>query len=322
MFGRNFSHSYVEMARTRKVKHNHSRRASRTRRHKYHQKAGGDWQSFCAACGKPLSNWVLDSDPFNLPDAQTIWMNTNIGFDRAHGLIVTLGADDMLGTCPITEEQTDEMNDILAQLDEEGNIDTINEFHILSEENEYIDPEHQIGGIVIHEACVRKLERLGLEVNFDLAERLYKRCGGTEYQGQEYDWEAALAANPNHYKSPLRSKSSANEFLFRCAQRGVRELYVAPIVQEELARRRRIVNSKRYANVTRKVNMPMNIKTKLGSYLSEESRPGNMVVPGPIQEYVAHAAAAMGGAGGAGAGPARNNNFSNNESNGGLNNVN
>ena len=95
------------MARTRKVKHNHSRRASRTRRHKYHQKAGGDWQSFCAACGKPLSNWVLDSDPFNLPDVQTIWMNTNIGFDRAHGLIVTLGADGMLGTCPITEEQTD-----------------------------------------------------------------------------------------------------------------------------------------------------------------------------------------------------------------------
>lgn len=310
------------MARTRKSKHTR-------RRIKYHQKAGGDWQSFCAACGKPLSNWVLDRDPFNLPDVQTIWMNANIGFDRAHGLIVTLGADDMLGTCPITEEQTDEMNDILAQLDEEGNIDAINEFHILSEENEDIDPEHQIGGIVIHEACVRKLERLGLEVNFDLAERLYKRCGGTEYQGQEYDWEAALAANPNHYKSPLRSKSSANEFLFRCAQRGVRELYVAPIVQEELARRRRIVNAKRYANVTRKMNKPTNIKTKIGSYLNvtANARPGNMFRPGPIQEFVepvAEGGAGGGGAGaGAGAAAARNNNFSNNESNGGGgNNVN
>lgn len=303
------------MARTRKVKHSR-------RRIKYHQKAGGDWQSFCAACGKPLSNWVLDRDPFNLPHEQTKWMNENIGFDRAHGLIVTLDADDMLGSCPVSEEQSDEMNDILADLDEQkdkdgNNIYNVSEFQILSETNEDIDPEHQIGGIVIHEACVKQLERLGLVVNFDLAQRLYDRCGGTEYQGQEYDWEAALAANPNHYKSPLRSKSSANEFLFRCAQRGVRELYVAPVVQEELARRRRIVNAKRYANVTRKLNKPMNVKAKIGSYLNvtANTRPGNVFRPGPIQEYVAP----EGGAGAA----ARNNNFSNNEGNGGnLNNVN
>jgi hypothetical protein len=219
--------------------------------------------------------------------------------------------------------QTDEMNDRLADLDGNNGHD-VSEFHIFSEINENNSPGHpenQIGGIIIHKASVRRLERDGVEVNFDLADRLYNHCRASEYQGQEYDWESALAANPNHYKSPLRSKSSANEFIFRCAKNGVRQLYDVPLVQEELARRRRIVNTKRYANVTRKVNMPMNIKTKLGSYLSEESRPGNMVVPGSIQEYVAPAAAALGGAGG-GAGPARNNNFSNNESNGGLNNVN
>ena len=307
------------MVSTRRAKKQNRTRRS-IRRHKYHQKAGGDWQSFCAACGKPLSNWILDRDPYNLPHDQTKWMNENIGFDRTHRLIINLNADDMMGACSVAEEQPDEMNDRLADL-EGNNGHDVREFHIMSEMNENNSPGHpenHIGGIVIHKACVRRLERDGVEVNFDLADRLYNHCHASEYQGQEYDWESALAANPNHYKSPLRSKSSANEFIFRCAKNGVRELYAVPLVQEELARRRRIVNTKRYANVTRKVNMPMNIKTKLGSYLSEESRPGNMVVPGPIQEYVAPAAAL----GGAGAGPARNNNFSNNESNGGINNVN
>lgn len=53
-------------------------------------------------------------------------------------------------------------------------------------------------------------------------------------------------------------------------------MYIGPFVHTELASRRRIVNAKPYANIT-------NIKTKLGSYLSVELRPGHRIVTGPIR---------------------------------------
>ena len=143
-----------------------------------------------------------------------------------------------------------------------------------------------------------------MRVTFDLIQKLNAGCAANkQYQGQEYDWEEALAANPNHHKSPIKSKSARHELLFGCA-RDVPEMMAASEVREEMARRRRVVNVKRFANVTRKMNLPLNIKTQIGSYLSapENIKAGDRVTPGNIVEFSAGAGAgappaALGGAG-------------------------
>ena len=290
-------------------KHRHVLRRSRSRRHTrrariYKQKAGGDWQSFCAACGKPLSNWALDREPYNKPAEETAWMNRNVGFDSEHALILELGEDDMLGTAVILEEQDGEMNDILAGMDEEGTID-ISNFNIQGDGVDF-DPETQIGGIVIHKACERQLKKSGLNVTFDLVQKLYAGCrANKQYQDQEYEWEAALAANPNHHKSPLKSKLAKHELLFGCA-RDVPEMMTATEVREEMERRRRVINLKRYTNRTRKINLPLNIKKQLGSYLAAPANrmAGNRYASGNIVDFEPAPAAAPAALGGAGNGRA------------------
>lgn len=301
-----------------------STRSRRTRRSRiYKQKAGGDWQSFCAACGKPLSNWSLDREPFNKPVAETAWMNRNVGFDSVNKLILELGADTMLGAAPILDDQEDEETDGILEwmaTEEGGEFDT-SEFHIEEEHVDY-DKEKELGGIVIHKACQRQLKRSGIRLTLELAEKLHAGCNANkQYQDQEYDWEAALAANPEHHLSPLRSESTRRELLFGCA-RDVPEMMAAKEVRAEMERRRRVVNVKRYTNVTRKMNkgefintnnaarrvslikrLPFNIKTQIGSYLGSprNRRAGNRIVAGNIVELDASAAAAppaaLGGAG-------------------------
>ena len=306
-------------------------RSRRTRRRTriYKQKAGGDWQSFCAACGKPLSNWALDREPYNKPVEETAWMNRSVGYDFKHTLIVELGADTMLGTAPILDDQHEETRGILDYMatEEGGNFD-ISEFHIEGDYFDY-DPESQLGGIAIHKDCERQLKRslegsgLALE---NLVEKLNAGCrANKQYQDQEYDWEAALAANTYHHRSPLRSKSARHELLFGCA-RDVPEMRAARQVREEMARRQRIVNAKRFANVTRKMNdpaafmtnnasqslrnavkrLPLAVKTQIGSYLASPAniKAGNRVAPGNIVEYNAGAGAGAGADAGADGGEA------------------
>lgn len=279
-------------------RHTRKRRVSRRSRScknsvRYHQKAGGNWQSFCVACGKPLSNWSLDREPYNKPVAETEWMNRNVGFDSEHALILELGADDMLGATPILHEQHPEMNDVLGYMSsEEGGNFNVREFHIHGDDADY-DPETQLGGIVIHKACERRLQKSGINVNFDLVAKLEHGCrANKQYQEQEYDWTAALAADPNHHKSPIKSKSSAHQLIFGCA-RDVPDMREATEVREEMARRQRVVNLKRYTNVTRKMNgnnaarqLPLNIKTQIGSYLASPSNErratGNVVATGAL----------------------------------------
>lgn len=300
--------------RTHKRRSSSRSRRTLRRTRIYKQKAGGDWQSFCAACGKPLSNWALDREPYNKPVEETAWMNRNVGYDATNTLILELGADDMLGAAPILDDQGDEETDEALEYmatEEGGNFD-VSEFHIQGDDVDY-DPERQLGGIVIHKACKRQLERSGMRVTFDLIQKLNAGCAANkQYQGQEYDWEEALAANPNHHKSPLKSKSAKHELLFGCA-RDVPEMMAATEVREEMARRRRVVNVKRFANVTRKMNdpaafmnnnasrpitnavkrLPLAIKTQIGSYLAapENIKAGNRVAPGNIVEYNAGAGA-------------------------------
>lgn len=304
--------------RRRTHKHRSSSRSRRTRRTRiYKQKAGGDWQSFCAACGKPLSNWALDREPYNKPVEETAWMNRSVGFDLNHTLVVELGADTMLGTAPILDDQGDEETDGILEYmagEEGGNFD-VSEFHIEGEYFDY-DPESQLGGIVIHKDCEIQLKRSGLRVTIDLVEKLNAGCrSNKQYQDQEYDWDAALAANPYHHRSPLRSKSARHELLFGCA-RDVPEMRAARQVREEIERRRRIVNAKRFTNVTRKMNdpaafmtnnasqslknvvkrLPLAVKTQIGSYLASPAniKAGNRVAPGNIVEYDAGAGAGAG----------------------------
>ena len=306
-------------------------RRTRRRSKLYRQKAGGDWDSFCAACGKPLTSAGflnvraprtrnLEEELLGVPlppdmmeerriyseeiVPKSDWMNDNVGFDIDNELIINIGPDDQ-GICEVLTRQKPSMRAKLRELNE-SDIFT-NEFTIVSDWTEDFDPDTQVGGIVLHKACVLQLQDSGLNVNFDLVHKLNAGCKlNKEYQKQFYDWEGALRDNPYHYKSPLDDETSKHNLIFGCGK-DVLAVREAKEIKEEFARRRRIVNAKRFANMTRKINAPrnvegqvlrapgmtMNVKGLVGSYLSSNSntRRTNRYVPGEIQEFNEAAAA-------------------------------
>jgi hypothetical protein len=137
------------------------------------------------------------------------WLNENVGFDDAHDLIVNLGEDEMVGTCVILpeENQSEDTNNKMADLDEAGVIEDINHFHIISEYANF-NPESQIGGIVVHSACLETLRKSGLDI---------KSCRAqNNYQGQEYNWELALREDSVHHISPLENAENERKLIEKC----------------------------------------------------------------------------------------------------------
>lgn len=269
----------------------------------YHQKAGGSWQSFCVACGKPLSNMYLGEEPFNKPNAETNWMNYSYGYESTHPFVFELGEDDSYGAAEIRGfiNADQEMEDMFHDMFPEIDVDAGNLFHIQNFDSIDAEPEDApFGGMVIHRHCHKQLTRSGIDVSLELLQKLNAHCRvNKQYQEQEYNWEAALAANPNHHKSPLKSASSKHELLFGCG-RDVPEMMESNDVREEMARRRRVVDTKRFTNLSRNINLPVNIKKQIGTYLNlakpENIKAGNKVVPGNIAEFNEAAAAAAAGA--------------------------
>ena len=181
---------------------------------KVYQKAGGDWQSYCAACGKPLSTFIIE-DKYRKGSA---WMNQNIGFDSEHELILELGPDTMVGSCNILVEQSEEMNKKINELFEAEIIDDMNNFKVLNDYNNNTS-NNKIRGLVLHKACVQVFKNLGIPVDYGFVQKLHAGCGDNkDYQEQEYDWESALESNPKHYKSPLVSKTNRTQLLRGCGK--------------------------------------------------------------------------------------------------------
>lgn len=184
-------------------KHRSMSHKSHTARVNYRQKAGGDWQSYCAACGKPLINRGLKGE---IKKAAK-WLNKNVGIDSVHDLIVNLGVDSMFGTCHILKAQSKVAKNKLAALDKAGVIEDISDF-VLERETDF-DPETQIGGIAVHSACWKILQRNGLDVNSCRDE--------SKYKGQDYNWKLALSEDDVHYISPAENKQNERKLIENCS---------------------------------------------------------------------------------------------------------
>jgi hypothetical protein len=231
------------------------------------QKAGGDSASYCIACGKPLTN----SSPYEEENSinsinadKTEWMNRNIGFDSEHSLIVNLGEDDFNGIFEISDTQLRATNGLLDSLDAEG-LD-VTEFGTDRDGAESISDLH---GFIMHRDCVKVMKLFGLDVTFELVNKLHESCTtNKKYQGQFYKWEEALEEDESNYMSPLESKEQRAKLMQGCS--AIEEVRNAPGKEKE--RRQRIVNQRRFARTSRKMNLPTNIKNIVSSYLSNTKK--------------------------------------------------
>ena len=228
-------------------------RHSKTRR--IRQKAGGESATYCVACGKPLSNWGIDID-----SKETDWMNKNIGFDSEHNLIVNLnGDDDLLGMFAVSNKQLRSTNARLYELEEEG-LD-ITEF---SADHIDIGSITDLYGLVLHRDCVNVMKLFGLNVNFELVHKLHESCtSNKKYQDQFYEWDKALSEDESNYMSPLASKVQRMKLMEGCSE--IKEVRNAPSKEKE--RRQRVINATRFANASRKMKLPINVKSIISSYL-------------------------------------------------------
>ncbi len=227
-------------------------RRNKTRKTHRRQKAGGEHATYCVACGKPLSNWSLDL-------SKTDWLNKNIGFDSEHNLVVNLDEDEFLGIFGISETQTRATNESLDNLEGEG-LD-IAEFGANHDDMGSIT---DVSGLILHRDCVKVMKLFGLDVNFELVNKLHESCTtNKKYQGQYYDWEEALSEDESNYMSPLESKEQRGKLMEGCA--AIEEVRNAP--RKEKERRQRIVNTRRFASTSRKMKLPINAKNIISSYL-------------------------------------------------------
>lgn len=243
--------------------HRHTRkkvyRHASVRKTHRRQKAGGEFTTYCVACGKPLSNQNLHID-----SRKTDWMNKNIGFDSEHNLVVNLDEDEFVGIFGISGTQLNATNERLDELEEEG-LD-VTEF---TADHEDMDSISDLSGLVLHRDCVKFMKILGLDVNFELVRKLHESCTtNKKYQAQYYDWEEALSEDKSNYMSPLASKKQRAKLIEGCS--AIEEVPIA--YREEKARRQRIVNARRLANASRRMKLPIGIKGLISSYLSNTKK--------------------------------------------------
>ena len=199
---------------TRRVKRSHRRKTRRT------QRGGGMWQSYCVACGKPLSKVTfeeLNEDYLNDDPPDTDWMKRNIGFNKAHDVTVILGEDDFYGKCDILDAsfQSQETNEKLAELADEGV--NVREFFIM---NQFFDwsKVKVLSGYVLHMDCLTVLREASDKITFDFVKKLHdKRCAENDYQGQFYDLESAVVEQGvEYFESPLKNDGNREAILKAC----------------------------------------------------------------------------------------------------------